>query len=626
MVAIPTARRRAGARSAPTLARLQARPRARGLAQTLAQTLARTFGLTLAVTLAAPVATPVQAAETEARTAPVAERHMVAAANPLAVEAGLEMLDKGGTAVDAAIAVQMVLGLVEPQSSGIGGGGFLLHYDPEADAMVAYDGRETAPAGLDPQLFLDADGKPLGYMAAALGGAAVGVPGNVAMLAMAHDRHGALPWADLFEPAIRLARDGFEVSPRLHKVIGGWLRYGGEAAGELDRIGPARDYFFTTEGEPIPEGLLLKNPAYARTLSRIAQQGPAGFYDGPVAEAMVDAVQNAVIRPGALSLDDLAGYEPVAREPVCGAYRATRICSMGPPSSGATTVLAILGLLDGFDMAGAGVQTAEAVHLFAEASRLAYADRGRYLADPAFADVPVAGLIDPGYLAERRALIDPDQAMAAETVVPGTPPSKQSLRWGDDISPELPATSHMTVVDDAGRVVSFTTTVQIAFGSMLMAEGFLLNNELTDFSFRLEDEAGRPIANRPEPGKRPRSSMSPVIAFDDAGRFDFAVGSPGGGSIINYVAKAIVGLVDWDLTMQQAVALPNMVDRGRGLVLDPVLEPLVPRLEAMGHDGVTVRAQTSGLHGIRAIRDDAGQVEHYQGGADPRREGVARGR
>ncbi len=550
---------------------------------------------------------------------------MVASADPRATAAGLAMLAKGGSAVDAAIAVQAVLGLVEPQSSGIGGGGFLMHYDPGSGELIAYDGRETAPRGLDPSLFLDDRGQPLGFFEAALGGAAVGTPGVIAMLEMAHKEQGRLPWADLFAPAIALAEDGFEITERLHDSAAraaGWFERTGA---DLADVGAFADYLFTDDGAAKPVGTVLRNPAYALTLRAVASGGAAAFYTGPIAEAMVAAVQTADLRPGALSLTDLAEYQPVKRDPVCGSYRAVRLCSMGPPSSGATTMLAILGILEGFDLAEAGVQTQASVHLFAEASRLAYADRGRFVADPAFVPVPTKGLIDPQYLSLRRQQIDPDQAM--DSVAPGPVPRETAAQWADHDGIDYPATSHMTIVDAMGRVVSFTTTVQIGFGSYVMAEGFLLNNQLTDFSFRLRDEDGTTIANRPEPLKRPRSSMTPTIAFDANGDFAFAIGSPGGGNILSYVAKAVIGLIDWDLTVQQAIALPNMVDRGATVWLeeDTPLAELAEPLQAMGHE-VSLRGMRSGLHGIVAVRDGEGRLLHYEGGADPRREGVAAGK
>ena len=553
-----------------------------------------------------------------------ARRHMVSAANPHASEAGLEILRVGGSAVDAAIAMQLVLGLVEPQSSGIGGGGFLLHYRASDSLVEAYDGRETAPAGLDPRLFLNDDGQPMSFFEAALGGATVGVPGVFRLLEAAHAKHGALDWARLFEPAIRLAEDGFAISPRLYFLLDRRAKFFARSDFPVDRLGAARDYFFTADGAAKPVGTLLKNPAYAATLRAVAEGGADAFYSGPLAEAMVAAVRTNRLRPGTLSLDDLAGFRILERAPLCGQYRDHRLCSMGPPSSGGTTMLAILGVLDGFDLKASGPGTARSLHLYAEASKLAYADRELYVADPAFVSVPTKGLIDKGYLAKRRSLIDPGRAMAQ--VGPGMPPTEH----GQALAPaaahdgiDYPATSHLVAVDGQGNAVSFTTTVQIAFGSFVMVEGFLLNNQLTDFSFALEKD-GKPIANRPEPGKRPRSSMTPTLVFDDQGRFRMAVGSPGGSRIISYVAKTVIGVLDWGLDIQAAIDLPNMVDRGQGLELErgTSLVELSEPLQAYGHT-VSDRTLNSGVHGITATYTADGVL--YHGGADPRREGVALG-
>ena len=570
-------------------------------------------GLVLVLSTVASAAEP-----TEAR------RHMVSAANPHASEAGLEILRAGGSAVDAAIAMQLVLGLVEPQSSGIGGGGFLMHYRASDSLIEAYDGRETAPADLDPRLFLNDDGQPMGFFEAALGGATVGVPGVFRLLEAAHAKHGTLDWARLFEPAIRLAENGFTISPRLYFLLDRRAKFFARSDFPMDRLGAVRDYFFTTDGAAKPAGTVLKNPAYAATLRAVADGGADAFYTGPLAQAMVAAVRTNALRPGALSLDDLAGFRVAMRAPLCGHYRDHRLCSMGPPSSGATTLLAILGLLDGFDLAATGPGTAQSVHLYAEASKLAYADRALYIADPAFVSVPTKGLIDKGYLAKRRSLIDPERATAQ--VDPGMPPTEHGqvpapAAPHDGI--DYPATSHLVAVDGRGNVVSFTTTVQIAFGSFVMVEGFLLNNQLTDFSFALEKD-GKPIANRPEPGKRPRSSMTPTLVFDDQGRFRMAVGSPGGSRIISYVAKTVIGVLDWGLDIQAAIDLPNMVDRGQGLELErgTSLPDLADPLRAFGHT-VSDRPLNSGVHAITATHTADGVL--YHGGADPRREGVALG-
>ena len=554
-----------------------------------------------------------------------ADHYMISSANPHASRAGLEMLRAGGSAVDAAIAAQAVLSLVEPQSSGIGGGGFLLHHDAARGEIVAYDGRETAPMAVDETLFLDATGAPLPFLKAALGGRAVGVPGVLAMLERAHAEHGTLPWADLFQPAIRLAREGFAISPRLHELLAARAaRYREMGLGIAD-LGTAGPYFFLDGPDGViakPTGTLLKNPDYAATLERIAAGGADAFYHGPIAAAMVDVVHHNPFSVGALSLADLAAYRARSTAALCAPYRQHRVCSMGPPSSGATTMLAILGILEGFEMPALAPQSLPAVHLFAEASELAYADRDLYVADADFVAVPVQGLIDRDYLATRRRLVDPRHAMGK--AAPGVPPGHDAASPAAARSAEGPSTSHLVIVDAAGNVVSFTTTVQIAFGSFLMSGGFILNNQLTDFSF-VPEKDGRKVANRVEPGKRPRSSMTPTIVFDPQGRPELAVGSPGGSRIIDYVAKAVIAVLDWGLDIQSAIDLPNLVARGGVVELeaDTPLAGLEPQLRAMGHE-VRLRTLESGLHGIVMRRDADGRVV-YEGGADPRREGVAVG-
>lgn len=561
--------------------------------------------------------------ERQAADGPVrAERYMAVAANPHASAAGLEILRAGGSAADAAIAMQMVLGLVEPQSSGIGGGGFLLHYDRTTGDVIAYDGRETAPAAVDETLFLGEDGEPMGFIEAAFGGRAVGTPGAVMMLALVHAEQGERDWARLFAPAIKLAEQGFEISPRLFGLLSDRAEFYRERGFTLEDLGPAGPYFFTEALEAKPQGTVLKNPHYAATLRTIAEEGYQGFYQGEIAESIVKAVRTNPLGPGKLSLDDLADYRPVKKEPVCGHYRARRVCSMGPPSSGATTMLAILGILEGYDMAALDPLSAEAVHLFAEASRLAYADRGAYTGDADFVDVPVAGLVDKDYLAKRRRLIDREAAMTEAPA--GTPPGVK-IEAAADAGPEGPSTSHLVAVDKLGNAVSFTTTVQIAFGSFVMTEGFLLNNQLTDFSFRPTKE-DQPVANRVQPGKKPRSSMSPTLGFDTLGRLDFAVGSPGGSRIIDYVTKAVIALIDWDMDIQAAISHPNMVGKDGVTELEAgtPLADLAPHLEAMGHQ-VRVRSLNSGLHGFRIHHQFAPADIYYAGGADPRREGVPMG-
>lgn len=552
-----------------------------------------------------------------------AEKYLVSSANPLASAAGEEMLAAGGSAVDAAIAMQAVLSLVEPQSSGIGGGGFLLHYDKAEGKVVAYDGRETAPASVDENLFLGADGKPLGFLEAALGGRAVGTPGVMAMLSLAHQQHGKLPWARLFEPAMRLADEGFPISPRLHFLLAERAKLYRERGMTRDRLGAAGPYFFTASLEAKLQGSLLKNPAYAKTLRTIAEQGISAFYSGEIARDIVNTVADNPFGKGALSLDDLAAYRPRETEAVCSDYRANRLCSMGPPSSGGTTMLAILGILEGYDMKAAGIMSPRAVHLYAQASELAFADRNLYTGDDTFVPVPVKGLIDKSYLAKRRGLID--DAKAFGKGVPGNPPGADRASLVEGFGPDHPSTSHMVAVDEDGNVISFTTTVQIAFGSFLMSGGFILNNQLTDFSFVPEAD-GKKVANRVEAGKRPRSSMTPTLVFDPEGRVRMAIGSPGGSRIISFVARTLIGVLDWDLDIQTAIDLSNMVAMNGVLEVEqgsPLLD-LVPALAAMGHD-VRDRTLNSGLHGLTIHYKADGTLDHYEGGADPRREGVALG-
>ena len=548
------------------------------------------------------------------RTESPAYTEMVAAAHPLAADAGARVLAAGGSAVDAAIATQLVLNLVEPQSSGIGGGAFLLHYEAVTGDLRTYDGRETAPAAATPELFVNPDGSLPGYFEALAGGRSVGAPGLLRMLEAAHRAHGVLPWRDLFEPAIALAQTGFEIGPRLNMLLS-----------LVPTIAPFPDaaaYFLDGDGTPKKVGTLLRNPAFADTLRRIADGGSDAFYRGDVAHDIVRTVTTAPVNPGRLSAADLAGYAPKLRPPVCLAYRGYRVCGMGPPSSGGLTVLQILGMLEQFDMAALAPNSAAAVHLFAEASRFAYADRDLYIADPDFVAVPADGLLDRSYLQARASLIDVDKA--AESVAAGVPPGAEGLTRRGAGSTEPPGTTHLSVVDRHGNAVSLTSSIEFAFGSGLMVRGFLLNNQLTDFSFAPERD-GRAVANRVEPDKRPRSSMSPTMVFDDQGRLRLVVGSPGGSSIICYVAKTLVAVIDWKFDLQSAVDLPHRCNRGGATELerDTELASLEAALAARGHV-VKVLDMNSGLHAIGL--DHGGEGHALSGAADPRREGVAAGR
>lgn len=553
---------------------------------------------------------PPEAASGFARiTAPTAFDHaMIVTANPLASDAGAAILRQGGSAVDALIAAQWVLGLTEPQSSGLGGGGFLLTHDGKR-TLQSWDGRETAPAAARGERFIGADGKPLPFTQAVASGKAVGVPGLVAMLYAAHQQHGKLPWAALAQPAIQLAEQGFAVSPRLYTLLVQETRLQADAN--------ARRYFFSEDGRPRPVGSLLRNPDYADTLRRIARQGPAGFYQGPVAADMVRAVQNHPT-PGDLTLADLASYRPKQRAPLCGPYRQWQVCGMGAPSSGGVAVLQLLGMLARFQLNTLPPTSADAVHLYSEAGRLAFADRERYLADPDFVAVPQAGLIAPDYLAARSQLIDPQRSHGPARA--GEPAGVKLSAWGRDAAPELLSTTHLVAFDRDGRAASMTSSVEDAFGSRIMVRGFLLNNQMTDFSF-LPEQDGAPVANRIQPGKRPRSAMSPTLVLDQQGQVQMAVGSPGGSLIIHYVAQALLGLLEWRLDPQAAANLPHYGSRNgpTELEADQQLERLIEPLRQRGHE-VKLTPMTSGLSII--VRQPQGG---YLGGADPRREGKVSG-
>jgi len=544
-----------------------------------------------------------------------ADTFMVSSADALATEAGVDILRAGGSAVDAAIAVQMVLGLVEPQSSGIGGGAFLVHYDAATKTVETYDGREWAPKAASPNLFLKADGKFMGWGQAFASGRSTGVPGVLRMLDMAHQDHGNLPWSELFRAAIQLADDGFPVSNRLAETIG-------RMKGSLSRSPDTASYFFDSDGVSLAKGSLLKNKDYADTLRLLAADGADAFYAGEIADAIRDRLAQAVASSdmsdyAGMTGQDLAEYRAVKREPVCGAYRAYQVCGMGPPSSGGITVLQILTQLEPFDMGTMGPNSPMAVHLFAEASRRAFADRDLYLADPDQVEMPLPGMLDRAYLFDRAATISLNRVVAQE-VDAGTPDWPASPR-AENLGQEGRDTTHFSIIDKDGNVVSLTSSVETVFGSRLMTKGFLLNNQLTDFSFFPEKD-GKPIANAPDSRKRPRSSMSPTIIFDRGGDVRMVIGSPGGPNIIGFVAKTVVAHLDWGLNIQDAIDYPHIINRNGVTTLEQK-EPLLSfesTLKEKGHE-IRYGRIASGLHGI-AVMDDG-----LYGGADPRREGLAAG-
>ncbi|MCK5810417.1 MAG: gamma-glutamyltransferase [Cocleimonas sp.] len=537
------------------------------------------------------------------------KHYMVSSANPYASEAGERILAKGGSVIDAAIAVQMVLTLVEPESSGIGGGAFALYWDNKNKQLSSYDGREKAPLKVDATLFQE-KGNNMNWWEALAGGRAVGTPGVVAMMEKVHKRYGKLPWSDLFVDAIRLSEQGFEISPNLASSV---QKKVNPALGRYD----AAWHYFFPNGEPIKAGTIKKNPKLAMTFKRLALLGANGFYKGQIAIDIVNTVQGAKDNAGLMTLKDLAQYEAIERPPVCANYKDYKICGMGPPTSGGMTVIQILKLLESQNLAQYKPLSVEAVHLYTQATKLAYADRAKYMADADFVAVPVEGLIDPEYLAKRALLVNANKDMGKATA--GTPPNANQ-NWKTSTSPEQPSTTHFSLVDQEGNGFSMTSSIEMAFGSTLMVHGFLLNNQLTDFSFSDEKE-GEKIANRVQAGKRPRSSMSPFMVFDKNDNLILLIGSPGGSRIINYVAKTLLGVLEWKMDIQTAINLPHYVNRNGSTELEKNTRVMTLKklLEEKGHT-VTVKNLNSGLHGIMVTKDG------LQGGADPRRVGQVVGK
>ncbi|KJF86324.1 gamma-glutamyltransferase [Photobacterium phosphoreum] len=530
---------------------------------------------------------------------------MIATANHYASEAGAAMLRQGGNAIDAMVATQLVLGLVEPQSSGIGGGGFLVYWDNDNHQMTTFDGRETAPFAVTPRLFQDKKGQPLAFYDAVVGGRSVGTPGTIKLLWNSHQQYGQLQWKKLFQPAIKLAKKGFIVSPRLAALVA-------KDATHLQRWPQTRHYFFDGQGQPIQAGQILINQPYANTLRKIADYGQKAFYQGDIAREIVNTVQNAVGNPGVLSSIDLASYRVKQRSPVCAPYRQYQICGMGPPSSGALTLGQIMAMLSHYPLAKMGADNINSWRLIGDASRLAFADRGRYMADSDYVPMPTTGLLDPAYIQQRAQLLATNKKLAA--VKPGAPPWDHATLQTTDEAIELPSTTHFAIVDRQGNVVSMTSTIENSFGSRLMVGGFLLNNELTDFSFRSHID-GVPIANRIEPGKRPRSSMAPTIVMHN-NQPVLAIGSPGGSQIIGYIAKTLVAYLDWNMDLQQAINLPNINNRFGTFELEQNTSATVwaPKFEQLGYKTM-VKDLNSGIQAISIA------PKQLIGAADSRREG-----
>lgn len=537
-----------------------------------------------------------------------AKEYMVVAANPYASWAGKNVIEKGGSAIDAAVAVQSMLSLVEPQSSGIGGGAFILYWDNKNKVLHTYDGRETAPKAVNAHWFIEGN-KPMRWLDAVVGGKSVGVPGAVKALELAQSEFGRLPWRTLFDDSIKTAEEGFKVSPRLAKLVALDYHPG------LKQFPSSATYFFPA-GEPLKEGTIKRNKKLAKTLQGIAEEGSDYLLKGEVAQKIVDAVNSAQINPGSMTLEDLASYQPVKREPVCGLYREKRICGMAPPSSGGVNVYQILKMLEKFDLSEISPESVEFAHLYSQASAMSYADRDKFIADSDFTNLPFAAMINTAYLERRAENIAVDKHWQRARA--GKPYADANVAIGSAF--ELPNTSHVSIVDKEGNAVSMTTSIEFMFGSGIMVDGFLLNNQLTDFSFS-PTRNRYPVPNRVESGKRPRSAMSPTMVFDKKGNLEVVVGSPGGSRIVSYVAQTLIGIIDFGLDVQQAINLPKITNRNdytaleKGTAITALEEPL----KALGHD-VKIIDLNSGLHGIQVKSDK------LIGGADPRREGIAVGR
>ncbi len=541
-------------------------------------------------------------------------KYMVSSANPHATAAGQEILKKGGSAADAAIAVQLVLSMVEPQSSGVGGGGFAMMYDAASGKIRSYDGRETAPASTTANLFIGTDGKPVPFIEAYQGGRSVGIPGSFRLMQTIHKNHGKLKWRDVFQPAIRLAEKGFAVSPRLHSMLD-------NAKGIGAKFPALKTQYLDVNGNALAAGTVLPSKPYAKLLRAIAKKGADYYYSGAPADNAIAAAASSPVAPAKMTRDDFKNYRVIERKPICAAYRKYKFCSMGPPSSGASTIIATLTMLEKYNLAGLGAKSADSIHLIAEALAISFADRDQYIADPAFANIPLEGLLDPAYLELRGRLIDPLKASGA--VKAGLPPAPIKSAFMPGLDHTERGTSHLSIVDAQGNAVSLTTTVQAPFGSFLYVDGYFLNNQLTDFSF-VPTRDGNPVANAAAAGKRPRSSMSPAIILDAENKPVLVIGSAGGSRIIAHTLKTIIAVIDWNMDVQTAISYPNFFKTAQGLEIEPgeIAAAVKATLESRGHK-IIERPNVSGLHGIQIIRKAKGI--QLLGGADPHREGVAIG-